>query len=68
MNLGSFLDTVKLFQVLLYKCHNFILIICLHTVCSIWTIHRTISGATTLGQSVPGSNNNEWIHYISQID
>ena len=31
--------------------HNLTLIICLHTVCSIWPIDRTLSGATTLGQS-----------------
>ena len=29
--------------------------ICLHTVCFIWPIDRTLSGATTPGQSEPGS-------------
>ena len=33
----------------------------------IWPIDRALSGATTLGQSGPGSNGNEGILYIPQI-
>ena len=33
---------------------------------SIWPIHRTLSGATTLGQSEPGSDANEGVLCISQ--
>ena len=33
---------------------------------SIWVIHRTLSGATTLSQSVPESGDNEWAHRIPQ--
>ena len=33
---------------------------------SIWPINRTLSGATTLGQSEPGSYGNEWILRILQ--
>ena len=56
MSLSSFLHTGKRFQVLLYNSHNLTSVICLHTVCSIWTTNRTLSGATTPGQSGPGSN------------
>ena len=35
-----YFHTVKWFQVLLYNGHNFISVICLHTVCSIWPIDR----------------------------
>ena len=38
-----------------------------HTVCSIWPIDRTISGATTPGQSRPESNGNERVLHIPQI-
>ena len=34
---------------------------------SIWPIDRTLSGATTLGQSGPGSNGNEGLLHIPQI-
>ena len=34
---------------------------------SIWPTDRTLSGATTLDQSEPGSNDNEGIFWISQI-
>ena len=39
----------------------------MHTVCSIWPIDRTLSGATTLGQSGPGGNGNERVSRIPQI-
>ena len=46
-------------------------VICLHIVeisnSSIWVIDRTLSDATTLGQSGPGSNSNEGVLKISQI-
>ena len=53
------------FQVLLYNSHNLTSVICLHTVCSIWPIERTLSGATTLGQNGPGSNGNEGVLHIT---
>ena len=34
--------------------------------CSIWPIDRTLSGATTPGQSGPGSNGNEEVFRIPQ--
>ena len=34
---------------------------------SIWSIDRTLSGATTLGQSGPGSDDNEGLFHIPQI-
>ena len=52
---------------LLYNSHNLTIVICLHTVCSIWPIDRTLSVATTLGQSGPGSNGNKGVVHISQI-
>ena len=55
MSLTSILHTVKLFQVLQYDSYNLILIICWHTDYSI----QSRSGASTLGQSKPGSNGNE---------
>ena len=33
---------------------------------SIWPIDRTLSGATTLGQSGPGTNDNEGVLHIPQ--
>ena len=33
---------------------------------SIWPIDRTITGANTLGQSGPGSNDNEGVTHIFQ--
>ena len=33
---------------------------------SIWTIDRTLSGATNPGQSEPGSDGNEWVLRIPQ--
>ena len=39
----------------------------MHTVCSIWPIDRTLSGATTSGLSKPGSNVNERVLHIFQI-
>ena len=36
----------------------------LFAVCSIWPLDRTLSGATTPGQSGPGSNANEVVHHI----
>ena len=59
--------THKKFQVLLYNNHNLTSVICLHTVCSIWTIDRTLSGTTDPGQSGPGSNSNKGVLYIPQI-
>ena len=67
MSLRSFLHTVKWFCVLLYNSHNLTSVICLHTVFSIWPIHRTLSGASTPGQSGPGSNSNEEVLHVSQI-
>ena len=61
------LHIVKWFQVLLYNCHNLTPVICLHTVCSIWPIDRTVSGVTTPGQGRPGSNGNEEVLYIPQL-
>ena len=42
-------------------------LICLHTVCSIWSIDKTLSGANTPSQSEPGSNGNERVLHIPQI-
>ena len=66
MRLSSFLHTVKWFQVWLYNSHNLTSVICLHTVCSIWFIDRTLSGTNTQGQSRPGSNDNEGVLHIPQ--
>ena len=33
---------------------------------SIWLINRTLSGASTPGQSGPGSNSNEGVFYFPQ--
>ena len=52
--MSSFFRTVKWFQVLLYNSHHLTSVICLHTVCSIWPIDRTLSGTTTPGQGEPG--------------
>ena len=41
-----FLLIFKWFQILLYNCHNSILVICLHIVCSIWTIDSFPSNAS----------------------
>ena len=62
-----FLHTFNWFQLLLYNNHNLTCVICLHTVCFIWPIDRTLSGATTLGQSGPGSNGNDGVLHIPQI-
>ena len=67
MSLSSFFHTVKWFLVLLYKSPNLRSVICLHTVCSIWPIDRTLSGATTPGWSGPGNNGNEVVLLIPQI-
>ena len=61
------MHTVKWFQVLLHNSHNLTSVICLRTVCSIWPIERTLSGATTPGQSGPGSNGNKGVLHITQI-
>ena len=50
-----------------YVTHNLTPFIFLHTVCSIWPIDRTLSGATTPGQGGSGSNGNEKALYIPQI-
>ena len=39
----------------------------MHAVCSLWPIDRTLSSATTSGQSGPGNNGNEGVLYIPQI-
>ena len=62
-----FLPKIKWFQVLLYHRHNSTSVICLHTVCSIWPIDRTLSGANTLSQSGPESNGNEEVLHIPPI-
>ena len=64
---SSFLHTVKWFQILLYNSHDLTSVICLHTVCSIWPIDRTLSGATNLGQGGPGRDGNEEVLHIPQI-
>ena len=61
-----FLHRVKWFQVLLYNSHNLSSVICLHTVCSIWPTDRTLSNATTPGQSVLESNGNVEALHIPQ--
>ena len=61
------MHTVRWFQLLSYNSHNSTSVICLHTVCSIWPIDRTLSGATTPGQSGPESNGNEGVFCIFQI-
>ena len=53
-------------MVLLYDSHYLTSVICLHTVGSIWPIDRILSGATTLGQSEPGSYGNEEVLHILQ--
>ena len=50
-----------------YNSYNLTSVICLHTVCSIWPIDRTLSGVTTLGQSETGSNDNEGVLHFPQI-
>ena len=55
------------YLVMLYNSYNLISVICLYTVCSIWPIDRTLSGATTPGQSGPRSNGNEGVHHIPEI-
>ena len=67
MSPSSILYTVKWFQVLLYNSHNLTSVMFLHIVCSCWPIDRILSGATTLGQSEPGSNGNEGGLHIPQI-
>ena len=64
MSLSSILHTVKSFQILLYNSHNLTSVICLHTVCSIWPVDRTLSGATTRGHSGPENNDNEGVLHI----
>ena len=64
--LSSFLHTVKWFQVLLYNSYNSTSVICLHAVCSILPIDRTLSSATLPGQCRPGSNGNEGVLHIHQ--
>ena len=49
-----------------YSSHNLTSVICLHTVCLIWPLDRTLSGATILGQSGPGSNGNQGVLHIIQ--
>ena len=53
-----------------FKQFSVALVICLHSFLvsnsSIWSIDRTLSGATTLGQSGPGSNVNEVVLHIPQ--
>ena len=66
LSLSSFFHTVKWFQVLLYNRHNLTSVICLHTVCSIWPIDRTQSGARIPGESEPGSNGKDGVLYILQ--
>ena len=60
------MNKVKRFQVLLYK-HNLTSAICIHSVCSIWSIYRTLSGATTPGQNGSGSKGMERELHILQI-
>ena len=60
------MHTVKCFQVLLYNIH-YLASFFAHIVCSIWPIHRTLSGATTPIQSGPGRNDNEEVLHIPQI-
>ena len=62
-----FLQTVKWFWVLLYNNHNLASVICVHIVCSIWPIERTLSSATTPGLNGRGSNGNEGVLHILQI-
>ena len=66
MSLSAFLHTIKWFQLLLYNSHNLASIICLHAVCFIWLTDRTLSSATTLGQSRHKSNVNEGVLHIPQ--
>ena len=61
------MHTVKWFQVLLSNSHNVTRVICLHTVCSVGPLHRTLSSATTPDQTWSGSNGNEGILHIPQI-
>ena len=51
---------------MLYNSHNLTLVICLHTVYSIWPIDMTLLNATTPGQSGPGNNGNEGVLHIHQ--
>ena len=53
--------------VLLHNSHNLTKDICLHTVCSIWTINRRLSCTTTPEQSGPKSNGIEGVLHIPQI-
>ena len=68
MSLSSFfLHTVKWFQVLQNDSQNLTSVISLHAVCSIRPIYKNLSGATTPGQSGPGSNASEGILHINQF-
>ena len=53
-----------------FKQFSLTLAICFHIVkmsnSSIWSIDKTLSGATTLGQSGPGSDGNEGVLRIPQ--
>ena len=60
-----FCKQLNWFQVLLYSNHNLTSVI-LFAHCSIWPIDRNLSGATTPGQSGPGSNGNEGVLHIPQ--
>ena len=62
-----FLHKFKWFYVLLYSSHNLTLVICLQRVYSVRSIDRTLSGATTPGQSGPRNNGNEEVFHIPQI-
>ena len=61
MSQSSFSHTVKWFRGLLYNNRNLTSVICLHNVCSIWPIDKSLSGATTPGQSGLGNNGNEGV-------
>ena len=67
MSQSSFLHTVKWFQVSLDKSQSNISHLLAHIVCSICFLNRTLSGATTPGQSGPKSNSNEGVLHIPQI-
>ena len=57
----------KWFQVFLYKSHTLTSVICLHTICSIWSTDRIYSGATTPGQRRPGNSVSGGVLHIPQI-
>ena len=69
-NIKFYLHTVKWFQVSVCNTNNLTSVICLHIVkwlnSSILSIHETLTGTTTPGQSGAGINGNERVFHFLQ--